>query len=156
LVKLENILVDQNSIKTHQELTNCLNNMSEDFDINKLYAQLIILPSIVPSSTSISNIINNLENEYLNVKDTLFSEVTKLIKLILTIPTSAATAERSFSALKRLKTYLRSTMTQKRLTHLMILHVHKSITANIDLKAIAQKIVSRTSERKSTFGNIVS
>jgi hypothetical protein len=27
-------------------------------------------------------------------------------------------------------------MTQKRLTHLMILHDHKSITTNIDLKAI--------------------
>ncbi|XP_022168292.1 zinc finger MYM-type protein 1-like [Myzus persicae] len=151
LVKLEHILVDQNT-RTHQELTNCLNNMSEDFDINKLHAQLIMLPSIV-SITSISDIINHLRNEYSNVKDSLFSEITKLIKLILTIPASAATAERSFSALRRLKTYLRSTMTQKRLTHLMILHVHKSMTAKIDLKLIAKEFVSRTSERKSKFGN---
>ena len=47
-------------------------------------------------------------------------------------------------------------MTQKRLTHLMILRVHKSMTTNIDLKEIALEFVSRTSERKSTFGNIVS
>ncbi|KAL4098187.1 hypothetical protein QTP88_022835 [Uroleucon formosanum] len=151
LVKLEHILVDQNT-RIHQELTNCLNNMSEDFDINKLHAQLIMLPSIV-SITSISDIINHLRNEYSNVKDSLFSEITKLIKLILTIPASAATAECSFSALRRLKTYLRSTMTQKRLTHMMILHVHKSMTAKIDLKLIAKEFVSRTSERKSTFGN---
>lgn len=83
----------------------------------------------------------------------MFSEITKLIKLILTIPASAATAERSFSALRRSKTYLRSTMTQKRLTHMMILHVHKSMTAKIDLKLIAKEFVSRTSQRKSTFGN---
>lgn len=60
LVKLENILVDQNSIKSHQELTNCLNNMSEDFDINNLHAQLNMLPSIVSSSTSVSDIINSI------------------------------------------------------------------------------------------------
>jgi hypothetical protein len=79
-----------------------LNNTSEDFDINKLHAQLIMLPSIVPNSTSVSDIINSLGNEYLNAKDSLVSEVTKLIKLrvILTIPASAATAERSFSALR--------------------------------------------------------
>lgn len=61
LVKLENILVDQKT-KTHQELNNCLNNMNEDFDVNKLHAQLLMLPSIV-STTTISNIINILRNE---------------------------------------------------------------------------------------------
>jgi len=43
-------------------------NMSKNIDINKLHAAFIMLPSIVPSSTSISDIINSLENEYLNVK----------------------------------------------------------------------------------------
>jgi len=42
LVKLENILIDQNT-KIHYELTNCLNNMSEDFDINKLHVFQILL-----------------------------------------------------------------------------------------------------------------
>ncbi|VVC25383.1 HAT, C-terminal dimerisation domain [Cinara cedri] len=67
---------------------------------------------------------------------------------------STVTAERFFSALRRLKIYLRSTMTQKRLTHMMILHVYKSMTAYIDLKVTAKEFVSRTSQRKSTFGNL--
>jgi len=54
----------------------------------------------------------------------LFSQVDVLLRLYLTIPLSNATAERSFSALRRLKTYLRSSMSQQRLNHLMILHVH--------------------------------
>lgn len=49
------------------------------------------------------------------MKDFLFSEVTKLIKLILTILAYAATAERLFSAMRRLKIYLRPTKTQKSL-----------------------------------------
>lgn len=40
-------------------------------------------------------------------------------------------------------------MTQKTLTHLMILHVHKSMTAKIYLKAVAQKFISRTSESQN-------
>jgi len=41
LVNLENIIVDQNSMKTYQERTNCLNIINEDFNINKLHAALI-------------------------------------------------------------------------------------------------------------------
>lgn len=153
LVKLENKLIDKN-IKTYRELTNCLNNMSDDFDIKKLHSQLIMLPSIVHTIVSISDLINNLGNEYLKVKNSLFSEITEIIKLILKITVSAAKAEHSLSALKRLKTYLRSTMTHKRITYLMILHVHESITEKCDLKLITEEFVSRTTERISTFGNI--
>ena len=39
----------------------------------------------------------------------IFSEYCKLIVLFLTIPVKTATAERSFSVLNRIKTYLRST-----------------------------------------------
>lgn len=39
---------------------------------------------------------------------TIFSEFTKLIKLLLTVSGSSCTNERSFSTLRRLKTYLRS------------------------------------------------
>ena len=42
----------------------------------------------------------------------MFNEVHKLL-IYLTVPMTSATAERSFSALRRLKSYLRSTMSQK-------------------------------------------
>ena len=44
-----------------------------------------------------------------------FSEtVTVLVKLVLVMPAINALSERSYSALRRIKNYLRSTMTQKR------------------------------------------
>jgi len=55
----------------------------------------------------------------------LFSETIKVIQMLLAVPASAASAERSFSCLRRLKTWLRRTMTQKRLTHLALLHCHR-------------------------------
>ena len=56
------------------------------------------------------------------------SEVIKLAKILLVMPATNAISERSFSALKRVKTYLRSTTTDSRMNHLMVLHVHKEST----------------------------
>ena len=44
-----------------------------------------------------------------------FSEVTKLIRLLLVCPAASVKAVCSFSALRRLKTWLRSSMSQERL-----------------------------------------
>ena len=35
-------------------------------------------------------------------------------------------SERTFSALRRIKTFLRSSMTQERLNHLLVLHCHNT------------------------------
>jgi len=61
------------------------------------------------------------------------SEVVKLLTLILVMPATNAVSEHSASALRRVKTYLCSTMHQDRLNHLMILHVHKEETDNLKL-----------------------
>ena len=45
----------------------------------------------------------------------LFDQVETLVRLLMVVPISSAEAERRFSGLRRLKTWLRSTMTQKRL-----------------------------------------
>ena len=54
-----------------------------------------------------------------------FSGVLTAVKLLLVMPATNATSEHSFSALRCVKTYLRTTMTQQRLNNLMVLHVHK-------------------------------
>lgn len=56
----------------------------------------------------------------------LFPNVHRLLRLILTLPVTTCECERSVSVLHRLKTYLRSTMGQTRLTGLALLHVHYS------------------------------
>jgi hypothetical protein len=55
------------------------------------------------------------------------SEVKKLVHLLLVSPASSAEAERSFSALRRLKTWLRSTMIQQRLKSLAVCLMHHEI-----------------------------
>ena len=73
----------------------------------------------------------------------LINEVEKLVKLLLLAPATNAESERIFSAMKRVKTYLRSTMGNKRLKALMFMHVHKSILDKIDLQDVANEFVEK-------------
>ncbi|KAF4104258.1 hypothetical protein G5714_015245 [Onychostoma macrolepis] len=81
----------------------------------------------------------------------LFKEVENLIKLCLSLLISAASAERTFSALRRWKTWLRTTITQKRLTHLALMHVHGDILDSLDIDALMRDFISTNPERKATF-----
>ena len=57
----------------------------------------------------------------------LIPNIAKLLRIYFTIPVTTATAERSFSTLRRVKNYLRSSMTQQRLNHCLIAHCHQTI-----------------------------
>ena len=57
----------------------------------------------------------------------------------MTIPVTSATAEHSFSVLKRTKTYLRSTMVQERLTHLAVLSIERELSKNLDLDSVVDR-----------------
>ena len=52
-----------------------------------------------------------------------FPNIITLLEIYLTIPLSNASAERSFSILKRIKNYLRSTIGQTKLSALSLLYI---------------------------------
>ena len=89
-----------------------------------LRIQLQTLSTNLGTDVSLGNMVKYLQG-LPKVGRSLYSEVITLVKFILVMPASNATSERSFSALRRVKTYLRSTMTQCRLNNLMVLHVHR-------------------------------
>ena len=84
----------------------------------------------------------------------MLGEIHKVLKIYFTIPVTTATAERSFSTLRRLKTYLRSTMTQHRLNNLFMLYVHKDKAEELDLKCIAKEFCSVNKRRLNYFGKV--
>jgi len=64
--------------------------------------------------------------------DGLFPVISELLKILATLPCTTCTAERSFSTLRRLKTYLRNCMKADRLTGLALLNIHQDIEVNVD------------------------
>ena len=63
----------------------------------------------------------------------VFPQLTKLLRIAMTIAVSTAHCERSFSALKRIKSYLRSTMGEDRLANLAILSIERYISGSLVL-----------------------
>lgn len=154
LLKLEEVLTDaaKGEAAKGTSLQEKLGIHASDFDVEKLEAQLVLLPSVLKTNmVSSFDICQKLVAESSLIRE-LMNEVFKLVELISIVPASAASAERSFSALRRVKTYLRTTMTQKRLTHVLLLNIQESYTQKINLDFIVKEFVSRTAERKCVFG----
>lgn len=80
----------------------------------------------------------------------LFPNVATLLQIFGTVPVTTSSAERTFSSLRRLKTYLRSTMGQCRLNGLALANIHKN--RNIDPDAVIS-IFSTKKSRRLTLEN---
>lgn len=61
-----------------------------------------------------------------------FPVIYELLRIFLTLPVTTASGERCFSTMRRLKTYLRSSMTQERFTGLALINLHRNIDIPID------------------------
>ena len=73
---------------------------------------------------------------------------------LVVLPPYSATAERSLSTLRRLKNYLRLTrpITQERLNHVAVHHVHKTRVDALDINKIKQLFIHANEYRRSVFG----
>ena len=84
-----------------------------------------------------------------------FSEVCNVVRLILVLPATNAVSERSFSTMRRIKSYLRSTTGQARLNHLMLLNIYIEKLDGLDLKVIANEFVRESEHRQRLFGTFI-
>ena len=110
---------------------------------------------LTPSSasrtyTSVRSLSQSLKDSQYGLS--LLPDVCKLCDIYLTIPMTSATAERSFSSMRRLKTYLRQTMSQERLNACMILHIHKHRTDALCIESLARFFVQSVDKRSDYFG----
>lgn len=83
---------------------------------------------------------------------TYFPNVHTLLRIVCTLPVTSCSCERSISGLKRLKTYIRSTMGQERLNGLAMMHFHYEI--DIDHDAVLDMFARRHS-RRMTLLNVL-
>ena len=85
----------------------------------------------------------------------LIPNVMIIIYILMVNPATSATPERSFSLARRIKTWQRATMSQRRFNSLAILNCHKDETDKIDLVSVGNDFVSKHNERYRTFGKFV-
>lgn len=78
----------------------------------------------------------------------VFHELFRLCKIAIAIPVSTASCERSFSTLKLIKTHLRSTMDDDRLSSLGILSVESRRAKSLDLDEFVNRFAANHNNRR--------
>jgi hAT family C-terminal dimerisation region len=168
ILKIENALLaalaapvsieDQDDIAAEADTLNQLDeicaNFNGDVHYTRLLRQLAVLRDTCrdkPMKTD-RDICTCLTSCYPTLHE-VFSEVSTLTRLFLVIPATSATAERSFSTMRRLKTYLRSTMTTERLNSVMVLNVHKDMLDKLDDATTVNEFVAHNERRTAIFGS---
>lgn len=69
------------------------------------------------------------------------------------MPVTTASCERTLSALRRVKTYLRSTMGQQRLNSLVIAAAHTEKLDTVDVRAVAEDFCCLNEARLKRYGS---
>ncbi|XP_042387582.1 zinc finger MYM-type protein 1-like [Zingiber officinale] len=125
------------------------NGDASDIDAKYMFSELQVLQVMLPSESYETNkkwsSIQILE--FLKTMD-MFPNVMIAYRILLTIPVTVASAERSFSKLKLIKSYLRTTMTQDRLNGLAILCIEKNILENIEYDDIIDDFAFKSASRR--------
>ena len=123
-----------------------------DYDANSIEAELPLLPAIFQCHPiNFEDIVQTFQS-ISREKRLLMKNIACIIKIILTNGATSATPERSFSMLRRIKTWMRSRMSQKRLNSLSIIYCHKSILDELPLVDVANEFVGVQPDRQNSFG----
>ena len=124
-------------------------NGQSDIDGNELYVEFKLLRDIFPSMpTKKMGAIDILK--FLNDVD-CFPNASIAYRILLTIPVTVASAERSFSKLKLLKSYLRSTMLQERLNELALIAIENDVLEIVKYEDIVDEFASKSVRRMTIF-----
>ncbi|KAL1005411.1 hypothetical protein UPYG_G00058770 [Umbra pygmaea] len=79
----------------------------------------------------------------------MFPTLKPVFQLALSIPVSSYSCEQSFSALRRLHTWLRSTVDQDRLHHLAVLSIEKDAVGDLEHNVVIDRFAKLKSRRYS-------
>ncbi|XP_074289720.1 uncharacterized protein LOC141615004 [Silene latifolia] len=141
--------VDDSKLESYCiNLKNALKSKDEsDVDGHSLYLDLKFFKEFIPKEK-----MGPLEIIKLMKKvGDCFPNAMTAYKILLTIPVTVASAERSFSKLKLLKSYLRSTMSQDRLNGLAMITIENNLLEKFSYEELIDDFASSSTKRALIF-----
>ena len=95
---------------------------------------------------------DTLASALISCDEERFPNIFRLMKIGCTLPITSCTCERSFSTLRRLRNWLRSSMTCRRLSSLALMNIHYSHPVNYDT---AVEIFLKMHPRRIELSNLL-
>jgi hypothetical protein len=100
------------------------------------------------SSTDHSINLDVIQNE---LTEAAYPQYYRLVQLALTLPVATASVERSFSAMRRIRNWMRLTMGQERFSSLALLNIESDLTAALDPEQLVQMYASAGNRRLQLY-----
>ena len=126
--------------------------LQEDLQSLATIVRLYNANNVVPVKVTRLSTICEIFNAMPAAKHTSV-ELDKLLKLYLTIALSSATAERSFSTMRRIKTWIRAATDINHLNNTMFSNIHNQRMDAIDIGKVAEEFCFTNDARRNYFGN---
>lgn len=114
---------------------------SKDLDGAALYDEILSFQALVDNEGEKTplHFLNKIQSVGLM---TIYPNLKTALKIFLTVPVTIASAESSFSKLKLIKNYLRTTMTQERLSNLATISIESELMDSISQENVIQKFAA--------------
>ncbi|XP_034092482.1 uncharacterized protein LOC117559868 [Gymnodraco acuticeps] len=131
--------------KQCQTLSNTLSSGGQsDIDGKELALELMNFPTLPSPTMTTLELLVFLERK--NLRE-VYPNMWVALRIAVTMPVTVASAERSFSKLKLIKTYLRSTMVQERLSGLAIISINSDVSRQLSYEDVIDDFAAKKSRR---------
>lgn len=131
---------------SEEEIKDSANRLLEKYSKEisiEIIEEFIFLKNIYRTNFDIDPLPENLlKNIFTASLMQVFPNISIILRIFLSLPVSVASAERSFSTLKRIKNFNRSTMSQERLNGLSILNINCDYARGVDFSEIIKKFAN--------------
>ena len=123
-----------------------------DIDGDKLYRDILDCQMLLKKRNNTDTIQPTTPLELLrfviSYGEDVFPSLQAALRILLTIAVSVASCERSFSKLKLIKTHLRTSMNQERLTNLAIMSIERRECQKCNLTDMAETFLNTKKSRQ--------
>ncbi|KAL4132465.1 hypothetical protein QTP88_009609 [Uroleucon formosanum] len=122
----------------------CANVLKEEL---RIYFKIHKASTIIFNDSEIAS-ISILNQIYKKGLQNILPQMCICLRILSTIPSSVSTGERSFSKLKLIKSYLRSTTEENRLNHLILLSIEHKLAKTLDYDDVIDSFAEKKARKK--------
>lgn len=117
---------------------------TSDIDGIEMMQEIINLPQVSTTMTTAMEMLHFLHDNQLQE---VYPNLWIAVRIALTLPVTVASAERSFSKLKLIKTYLRSSMGQERLSGLAVISINAELAKKLSYDDLINEFAAKKCRR---------
>lgn len=151
---------ESNSSETKLKIEKCLSSYCDEIEVDNFFDEFIQFQAYIESIDDVYQCKQNPHNQLkylyeMNIQQT-FPNVETILSIFLSIPCTNCSSERSFSVLERIKTRLRSILTEEGLDNLGLLSIESDLTSSLNFDDIINHFALKKNKKSNFIKQLIS